>query len=84
LLVFLLRRRRPADIPVAAMLGAALAFAASFALISLACDYRYLYDLDLAAIAAALYAAASWSPGALFRRAKLRQGEGGATATDPA
>jgi hypothetical protein len=59
LLVILLRRRRGADIAVAAMLGAAFAFAASFAVISIACDYRYLYDLDLAVIAAALYLAAS-------------------------
>jgi hypothetical protein len=58
-LIVLLRRRRDADIAVAAMLGGALAFAASFAVISIACDYRYLYFLDLAAIAAALYLAAS-------------------------
>ena len=42
------------------MLAAALAFAMSFAVISIACDYRYLYDLDLAAMAGALYAAATW------------------------
>jgi len=58
-LIVLLRRRRDADIAVAAMLGGALAFAASFAVISIACDYRYLYFLDLAAIAAALYLAGS-------------------------
>jgi hypothetical protein len=65
LLVVLLRRRRPADVAVAAMLAAALTFAASFAVISIACDYRYLYDLDLAVLAAGLYAAASLpnSPG---------------------
>ena len=40
------------------MLASAFAFAASFAVISIACDYRYLYDLDLAVIAAALYLAA--------------------------
>jgi len=57
LLFVLLRRRRPPDIAVAAMLGSALAFAASFAVISIACDYRYLYDLDLSVIAAALYLA---------------------------
>lgn len=59
LLGVLLLRRRPADIAVAALLASALAFAASFALISIACDYRYLYDLDLSSIAAALYLAAS-------------------------
>jgi len=57
LLLALLRRRRPADIAVAAMLGSAFAFTASFAVISIACDYRYLYDLDLSVIAAALYLA---------------------------
>jgi len=59
LLVWLLGRRRPADLAVAAILASAMTFAASFALISIACDYRYLYDLDLSVIAAALYAAAS-------------------------
>ena len=57
-LILLLRRRADADIAVAALLGGALAFAASFAVISIACDYRYLYFLDLSAIAAALYLAA--------------------------
>ena len=53
----LLRRREPADIVMAAMLAAALAFSGSFLVISIACDYRYLYFLDLAAIAAVLYLA---------------------------
>ena len=56
-IVLLLRRRDPADWVIMAMLGGALAFVASFALISLACDYRYLYLLDLAAIVGALYVA---------------------------
>ena len=59
LLAFLLRRRTGPDIAVAAMLASAFTFTASFALISIACDYRYLYALDLTAIAAALYVAAS-------------------------
>jgi len=59
-LALLLRRRRRADIAVAALLASAFAFTASFALISIACDYRYLYDLDLAVIAAALYLAADF------------------------
>ncbi len=59
LAIVLILRRRGADIAVAAMLGGALAFTASFAVISIACDYRYLYFLDLSAIAAALYLAAS-------------------------
>jgi hypothetical protein len=65
LLIVLLRRRRPPDLAVAAMLASAFAFAASFAVISIACDYRYLYDLDLAVIAAALYVTAG-----LGRRAR--------------
>ncbi len=60
LLLGLLRRRTASDIVVAAMLGGALAFAGAFLLISIACDYRYLYDLDVATIAAALYVAATW------------------------
>ncbi len=54
-LVLLLLRRRPEDLALAAMLGGAFAFAASFFAISIACDYRYLYVLDLSALAALLY-----------------------------
>ena len=53
--VLMLRRRRPADLAVASMIAAAFAFAATFFVISIACDYRYLYVLDLSALAAALY-----------------------------
>ena len=48
LLVAFLRSRRPEAVALAALMGAALAYAASFALIGVACDYRYLYALDLA------------------------------------
>jgi hypothetical protein len=61
LMAWFLWRRAPADIPAAAMLASALAFSASFALVSVACDYRYLYDLDLSVIAAGLYVAAGWA-----------------------
>ncbi|MDB5452044.1 MAG: hypothetical protein JWO33_622, partial [Caulobacteraceae bacterium] len=54
----LLWRRSPADVAVAAMLLAGLAFTASFFVVSIACDYRYLYFADLAAIAGAIYFAA--------------------------
>ena len=40
------------------LLTAALAYAASFAFISIACDYRYLYFLDVAAMAALVQRAA--------------------------
>jgi hypothetical protein len=61
LAILLLRRRRPADIAVAAMLGSGVTYAASYALISVACDYRYLYPLDLAVLAALLYGVAAWN-----------------------
>ena len=56
-------RRAPGDLAVAAMLGAAGLYTASFFVISVACDYRYLYFLDVAAMAGTLYLAASapWS-----------------------
>jgi hypothetical protein len=60
LLIPLLRRRRGPDLAVAAMLASAGAFAASFFVISIACDYRYLYALDAAVIAAGLYVASSF------------------------
>jgi hypothetical protein len=54
---FLLVRREAADIAMAGLMLSALSFAASFYVISLACDYRYLYFLDLAAITGAVYVA---------------------------
>ena len=56
-LLLLARFRGPGDAPIAFMLLSALGFAASFALISLACDYRYLYFLDLAAMIAVFHLA---------------------------
>jgi hypothetical protein len=53
----LLWRRQPADIPIAALQLAAAAFASSFFIISIACDYRYLYFTDLAAMAGLIYVA---------------------------
>jgi hypothetical protein len=55
--VFLILRRRPADAPMAALMVGALGFVASFLVLSIACDYRYLYFLDLAAITGTLYVA---------------------------
>jgi hypothetical protein len=54
-LIPLMIRRRPSDLMLAAMLGGALAFTASFFVISIACDYRYLYALDITALTAVLY-----------------------------
>jgi hypothetical protein len=53
----LLRRRRAEDIAMASMLFGAFAFTLSFFVISIACDYRYLYALDLSAMFAAFYVA---------------------------
>jgi hypothetical protein len=53
----LLLRRGAADAAMIALMAAALGFAASFFVISIACDYRYLYFLDLAAMAGLLYVA---------------------------
>ena len=50
--IVLLRRPAPADRAVAGLLAGALLFACSFFFISIACDYRYLFFLDLAAMAA--------------------------------
>jgi len=55
--VLLLFRREPADLVIAGLMAGALAFAASFFVISLACDYRYLYLLDVAAVTGGLYLA---------------------------
>ena len=68
LLGLLLVRRRTMDIPVAGMLAAALLFVATFFLISVACDYRYLYFLDVAAIAAGVYVASDPTGLGLRRR----------------
>jgi hypothetical protein len=65
-MVAALVRRDAADIVIAAMMAAALAFAASFLVVSIACDYRYLYFLDLAALVGVIYLALDPT----FRRAQ--------------
>jgi hypothetical protein len=55
--VFLLFRREPGDVAIGALMIAVLAFTATFLIASIACDYRYLYALDLAAITGVLYVA---------------------------
>ena len=57
LLVWLLRRGGAADLAMAGLMAGALAFALTFLIVSVACDYRYLYVLDISALAGALYAA---------------------------
>lgn len=53
--VLLLRRAEPGDIAIAGLLVGALVFTLTFAAISIACDYRYLILLDLAAMTGALH-----------------------------
>jgi hypothetical protein len=55
--LFLWRRQGPADVAMAALQLAGATFAASFFIISIACDYRYLYFTDLAALVGLVYAA---------------------------
>lgn len=50
-------RRRPADIAMIGLMLSGLGFAASFLFLSIACDYRYLYMLDLSALAGLVYLA---------------------------
>lgn len=57
--VFLAFRRRSADLVFACLLAGSGAFAASFFFLAIACDYRYLYPLDLSALTVALYVALS-------------------------
>ena len=52
LLILYLRRGCRDDIAMAGLLAGALAFSASFFFVSVACDYRYLFPLDLAAMVA--------------------------------
>ena len=56
-MILLLIRHEPQDVAMAGLMLAALGFAASFFVISIACDYRYLYFLDLAALAGMVYLA---------------------------
>lgn len=54
---YLLWRQRPADLAIACLIAAAGLYAASYFFISVSCEYRYLFLLDLAVIAAAFYLA---------------------------
>jgi hypothetical protein len=66
LFVLLARRGRPGDAALAAMLASALAFTACFGVISFACDYRYLYALDLSVLIAVFHLALGGRPSGLF------------------
>jgi hypothetical protein len=84
---FLSIRRRASDMVMIAMLAAAIVFAASFFFISIACDYRYLYFLDLASLVALFHIALDPGGGCDLQRgivspALQRTGEGTTGATD--
>jgi hypothetical protein len=64
-IAFLLLRRRGPDIALTSMLLGAIAFCASFFFISIACDYRYFYVLDLAALSTLFYLSLDPRPCAL-------------------
>jgi hypothetical protein len=55
-----LRRGTDEVIAIIAMLVAAFGFTASFLLVGVACDFRYLYFLDVAAMAALAHRVAGW------------------------
>lgn len=55
LFIALIRRAEPSDLAIAGLLAGAVLFTLTFAIISIACDYRYLVFLDLSVMAAALY-----------------------------
>jgi hypothetical protein len=67
----MLWRGEPQDVAMAGLMVAGLGFAASFFVISIACDYRYLYFLDLAALAGVLYLAID-PPVRMFGRGRSR------------
>lgn len=58
--IALMLRRRGSDIAIAALLLSAFIFTASFFVISIACDYRYLYFLDVATLLALFHLALDW------------------------
>lgn len=60
--LFLLWRRDATDIAILALQVSSLAFAATFFVISIACDYRYLYFCDIAAMTGLIYVALDLSP----------------------
>jgi hypothetical protein len=69
--ILLRRRRRPMDVAVGMMQLSVLVYTASFFAISIACDYRYLYVLDLSAVLGWFYLALDWHWPQTWLRARL-------------
>ncbi len=59
-LIVLLMRRDAADWPMAGLLIASGLYALSYFFIGVACEYRYLFLVDMAALAAMFYLSFSW------------------------
>ena len=74
--IVLLLRRRPADFAMAGLLLAAFLFTLSFFVISIACQYRYLYALDVAAIGGAFYLLADFHLFQVFFRPGCKRNTG--------
>lgn len=70
---FLFFRRRTTDVPFACLLAGAIVFSSSFFFLSIACDYRYLYLLDLSALATLFYIALAPACGLVGERRSLAQ-----------
>lgn len=70
----LLFRRSATDWIICGLQVSALAFAGSFLLIALACDYRYLYYLDLSALVGVLYIALDPPTLGIARRLQTKLG----------
>jgi hypothetical protein len=69
--VVLALRRSDADKAMMAMLAGFVLFAASFFFISIACDYRYLYGIDLSAVVALFYLALD--PASVWHTLKMKK-----------
>jgi len=62
-LIVLLMRRQPSDWPIAGMLVASGLYVLSYFFIGVACEYRYLFVLDAATLAATFYLSFDWRAG---------------------
>lgn len=58
--LLLMWRGSPADLAMAAMLAATALYAASYFVIGIACQYRYLLAIDTSALGALLYLSLDW------------------------
>jgi hypothetical protein len=71
--IVLALRGRDADKAMLAMLAGFFLFAASFFVISIACDYRYLYGIDIAAMVALFYLALD--PASVWRVLEMKKAD---------